>query len=140
MTEPCELYGISRKTGYKFVHRYLSDGPEALEERSRSAVNRPNQTPDCVVEALRELRRAIQAGAPRAAAVASKAPSTVASAIAWHRFGDPHERTHRTLKAETTRPPANSCRGQQRKFDRFREEFNFQRPHEALDMQTPASM
>jgi transposase InsO family protein len=51
-----------------------------------------------------------------------------------------HERMHRTLKAETTRPPANSCRGQQRKFDRFREEFNFQRPHEALDMQTPTSV
>jgi transposase InsO family protein len=51
-----------------------------------------------------------------------------------------HERMHRTLKAETTRPPANSCRGQQRKFDRFRQEFNFERPHEALDMQTPASL
>jgi hypothetical protein len=47
---------------------------------------------------------------------------------------------HRTLKAETTRPPANSCRGQQRLFDRFRQEFNFERPHEALDMQTPASL
>ena len=35
-----------------------------------------------------------------------------------------HERMHRTLKAETTRPPANSLRAQQRKFDRFREEFN----------------
>jgi putative transposase len=50
-----------------------------------------------------------------------------------------HERMHRTLKAETTRPPANTCRGQQRKFDRFRDEFNFERPHEALDMQTPSS-
>jgi putative transposase len=50
-----------------------------------------------------------------------------------------HERMHRTLKAETTRPPANTGRGQQRKFDRFRAEFNFERPHEALDMQTPAS-
>jgi transposase InsO family protein len=49
-----------------------------------------------------------------------------------------HERMHRTLKAETTRPPANTCRGQQRKFDRFREEFNNDRPHEALDMETPA--
>jgi len=29
---------------------------------------------------------------------------------------------------------------QQRKFDRFRHEFNFDRPHEALDMQTPASV
>ena len=50
-----------------------------------------------------------------------------------------HERMHRTLKAETTRPPANSLRAQQRKFDRFREEFNNERPHEALDQQTPAA-
>jgi transposase InsO family protein len=49
-----------------------------------------------------------------------------------------HERMHKTLKAETTRPAANSLRGQQRKFDRFREEFNTERPHEALDQQTPA--
>ncbi|MGH8469541.1 MAG: integrase core domain-containing protein [Gammaproteobacteria bacterium] len=51
-----------------------------------------------------------------------------------------HERMHRTLKAETTRPPAANCRAQQRKFNYFREEFNYQRPHEALDMQTPASL
>lgn len=50
-----------------------------------------------------------------------------------------HERMHRTLKAETTRPPAANGQAQQRKFNRFREEFNQQRPHEALDMQTPAS-
>jgi hypothetical protein len=50
-----------------------------------------------------------------------------------------HERMHRTLKAETTRPPAGSCRAQQRKFNGFRDEFNQERPHEALDMQTPAS-
>ena len=31
-------------------------------------------------------------------------------------------------------------RGQQRKFDRFIHEFNYERPHEALDMQTPGSV
>jgi putative transposase len=51
-----------------------------------------------------------------------------------------HERMHRTLNAEATRPPAHSMRGQQRKFDRFRHEFNHERPHEALDMQTPATV
>lgn len=49
-----------------------------------------------------------------------------------------HERMHRTLKAETTRPPSNSRIAQQRRFDRFREDFNTERPHEALEMQTPA--
>ena len=50
-----------------------------------------------------------------------------------------HERMHRTLKDETTRPTANTLQGQQRKFNLFVEEFNDDRPHEALDMQTPAS-
>jgi putative transposase len=50
-----------------------------------------------------------------------------------------HARRHRTLKADTTRPPARTRRAQQRRCDRFREEFNGQRPHEALDMQPPAS-
>jgi len=51
-----------------------------------------------------------------------------------------HERMHRTLKAETTRPPASNLRGQQRKFDQFLEEYNMERPHEALADETPASL
>ncbi len=49
-----------------------------------------------------------------------------------------HERMHRTLKAETTQPPATNHRAQQRKFNDFSREFNEERPHEALDMDTPA--
>lgn len=51
-----------------------------------------------------------------------------------------HERMHRTLKAETTRPPAANLAAQQRKFNRWREEFNHDRPHEAIDLETPASV
>jgi putative transposase len=50
-----------------------------------------------------------------------------------------HERMHRTLKAETTRPPGHAMGSQQVKFDRFRQEFNHERPHEALDQEVPAS-
>jgi len=50
-----------------------------------------------------------------------------------------HERMHRTLKAETTRPPGANLSSQQRRFNEFREEFNHDRPHEALDQETPAS-
>ena len=49
-----------------------------------------------------------------------------------------HERMHRTLKAETTRPPSYESRGQQRRFDAFQKEFNFVRPHEALGLKPPA--
>jgi putative transposase len=48
-----------------------------------------------------------------------------------------HERMHRDLKAETTRPPARLMPGQQRKFDRFLHVFNEERPHEALDGDVP---
>ena len=48
-----------------------------------------------------------------------------------------HERMHRDLKAESTRPPARSMVSQQRKFDQFRREYNEVRPHEALNMLTP---
>jgi hypothetical protein len=48
-----------------------------------------------------------------------------------------HERMHRTLEAVTTRPPAGNLRAQQRKLSRFQNEFNTERPHEALDMHTP---
>ena len=51
-----------------------------------------------------------------------------------------HERMHRTLKAEATRPPAANCRTQQRTFNRFRQEFNNERPHEALALETPATL
>ncbi|HEX8814951.1 MAG TPA: DDE-type integrase/transposase/recombinase [Terriglobales bacterium] len=50
-----------------------------------------------------------------------------------------HERMHLTLQQETMSPMAATRRAQQRRFDEFRREFNQQRPHEALDMRTPAS-
>jgi putative transposase len=51
-----------------------------------------------------------------------------------------HERMHRTLKQETAQPPAANRREQQRNMDRFREEYNQVRPHEALGMKTPAAV
>lgn len=51
-----------------------------------------------------------------------------------------HERMHRTLKADALQPPAATLREQQAVFDRFREEYNDDRPHEALANQTPASV
>lgn len=50
-----------------------------------------------------------------------------------------HERMHRTLAAETTRPPETTEAKQQARFDNFRREFNEERPHEALGQETPGS-
>jgi putative transposase len=275
ITELCELYGISRKTGYKWIERYLRLGPHGLEARSRKPGSSPNQTPESIVRAIIEARQRHPAwGAKKLLSILGKRhphwpwparstvcdilsrhglvprprnrrhighpgkpttliaapndvwtadfkgqfktgdglycyPLTVADGFSrfllgcqalsstrvqeakpvfvrlfkdfglpkrirtdngvpfatntlarlsqlsawWVRLGilpefiEPgkpqqngrHERMHRTLKAETTRPPAKTRRAQQYKFDRFRQEFNFERPHEALDMQTPAS-
>jgi len=49
-----------------------------------------------------------------------------------------HERMHRTLKLDTARPPRYNLLQQQERFDEFVDEFNHERPHEALDMKRPA--
>lgn len=51
-----------------------------------------------------------------------------------------HERMHRTLKFEATQPSAENLKLQQAKFDAFQFEFNASRPHEALEMRTPATV
>jgi transposase InsO family protein len=276
ITELCELYGISRKTGYKWIDRYIHNGPAGLEEYSRRPHQTPNQTAPEITEALLGIRRrhptwgakkllpilhkrqpdwelpgrstvcAIlnrnglvpkkrrrrHIGHPGKPTTQMLAPndiwctdfkgqfktgdgaycypltvtdgysrfllccqglhSTAVTGVKpmftrlfkeyglpqrirsdngapfatttlarlsslsawWIRLGilpdliEPgkpqqngrHERMHRTLKAETTKPPAGNLTAQQRKFNRFREEFNFERPHEALDQETPASI
>ena len=50
-----------------------------------------------------------------------------------------HERMHRTLKAETAKPPRANLKDQQRAFDGFRKEYNIERPHEALGQEVPAT-
>lgn len=276
VTELCALYGVSRKTGYKWIDRYIRLGPTGLEEGSRRPRHLPNETAPEIVEAILEARhrhptwgakkllklihnrhprwvlpgrstvcdilnrngmvpkkpRRRHIGHPGKPATPILAPKDVwsadfkghfkmgngvycypltvtdgysryllacqgllSTAVAdakpvftrlfkedglprrirtdngvpfatatlarlsrlsawWVRLGvlpeliEPgkpqqngrHERMHRTLKAETTRPPASSLNAQQRKFNLFRQEFNHERPHEALDQETPASV
>ena len=48
-----------------------------------------------------------------------------------------HERLHKTLKRETTCPPAANAEAQQRRFDGWRHDYNDVRPHEALQQLPP---
>ena len=50
-----------------------------------------------------------------------------------------HERMHKTLKRGAIRPPRANAKTQQLAFNRFRAEFNDERPHDALNGRTPAS-
>lgn len=51
-----------------------------------------------------------------------------------------HERMHRVLKAETTKPAAKNLKDQQRHFDAFLDEYNNVRPHQGINLVTPASL
>lgn len=51
-----------------------------------------------------------------------------------------HERMHLTLKKEATKPASDNFLQQQERFDRFIDEFNFERPHQALGMKTPGEI
>src|SRR4030067_1464758 len=51
-----------------------------------------------------------------------------------------HERMHQTLKDATANPPQANLRKQQEVFDSFVEEYNFNRPHEALEMKKPGTV
>ena len=276
MTELCEIYNITRETGYYWLRRYQQGGLEALQDRDRAPRQHPNQTPEEIEEAVLELRRAHMSWGPRKLKRVLEreepqgrwpAASTIGGMLAreglvvarkkrrrtppytqpfasaevpnrvwcadfkgWFRTGDGeridpltitdacsrfllrcqqvekadgehvraifeaafrecglpwairtdngapfasravaglsrlavwwmklgivperiaaghpeqngrHERMHRTLKQETASPPAADRRAQQRAFDRFRREYNEDRPHEALAMQTPSAV
>src|SRR5437879_4468012 len=43
MSELCERYGISRRTGYKWLERYEAEGPAGLKERSRAPHHCPHR-------------------------------------------------------------------------------------------------
>ncbi len=65
ITELCQQYKISRKTGYKWIDRYLADGARALGDRSHRPHFCPHQTPTKLVEAILEARRHHPTWGPR---------------------------------------------------------------------------
>jgi len=56
VSELCDLYGISRKTAYKWIERYVRQGPAGLEDRSRKPRNSPNRTAEHIEAALLQAR------------------------------------------------------------------------------------
>lgn len=51
-----------------------------------------------------------------------------------------HERMHRTLKQETASPPKRTWRAQQQASIEFRRGYNYDRPHQSINMQTPSDL
>jgi transposase InsO family protein len=53
----CEAYGISRKTGYKWIKRYNESGVDGLQEHSRRPHNSPYKTPLRIKKEIIRLRK-----------------------------------------------------------------------------------
>ncbi|MEB3735283.1 leucine zipper domain-containing protein [Halopseudomonas pachastrellae] len=56
VTELCIRYGVSRKTGYKWIARFKSLGMTGLEDASRARHSQSHQTADAIVARILELK------------------------------------------------------------------------------------
>ena len=61
----CQRFGISRKTGYKRVHRFQTEGWEGLGDHSRAPLTHPNRTAPEAEELLIQAKRAHLTWGPR---------------------------------------------------------------------------
>jgi transposase InsO family protein len=61
----CRRFGVSRKTGYKWLGRYEALGPAGLRDRGRAPHAHPNSVPEAVRESVLSLRRAHPTWGPR---------------------------------------------------------------------------
>lgn len=68
VSELCARFGVSRKTGYKWIERYQVEGPAGLLDRSRKPHTCAHQTPREIVDALLEARRRHHLGREEVAA------------------------------------------------------------------------
>jgi transposase InsO family protein len=92
----CRRFGISRKTGYKWLKRYAEGAAEALRDQSRRPLSSPQQSPASVEEAVLSVRQAHPAwGGRKIAHVLDRdrqlrvAPSTVTGILHRHGQIDP---------------------------------------------------
>ena len=65
VTELCRQSGISRKTGYKLIHRYEAHGEDGLLDRSRAPHDHPNATPRELAERIVEAKCAHPTWGPK---------------------------------------------------------------------------
>ncbi len=65
MSALCDQYGVSRKTGYKWLQRYEEEGLRGLRDRSRAPLRHPNALDADTVSKVLELRRAHRSWGPK---------------------------------------------------------------------------
>lgn len=108
VTELCDRYGISRKTGYKWLNRYGVEGEAGLRDRSRAPRSSPSRTLERLVEPLLALRRKHPTWGPRKllAYLAKRSPeepwpsaSTIGEILKRHGLVQERHRRSRGLAA-----------------------------------------
>jgi transposase len=82
MTQLCEDFGISRKTGYKWWRRYEAAGVDGLKERLRAPLSHPNAVKAAVVGLLLQARR--WAIAPRKRSIAHRRAPIRSACRRWN--------------------------------------------------------
>ncbi len=90
----CAKFGISRKTGYKILNRFKSEGLEGLKPHSRMPLFNPNKTPQAMVDRILEVRAKHTTWGPRKILTVLQkqrlenlpAPSTVSDILKRHGF------------------------------------------------------
>ena len=113
--ELCRAFGVSRKTGYKRVHRFQAWGLDGLGDRSRAPHQHPNQTEWAVAERLLAARQTHPTWGPKKLVAWLKAretcpdanrgwpaPSTVGDLL--DRAGLVHRRKRRRQTAPWSQP------------------------------------
>lgn len=106
MTALCHHFGVSRKTGYKWLARYISDGVEGLQERSRAPYRQARMTPPEIEAAVlaaaqaglvkrgpKKLRRILELSDPT---IAWPAVSTIGAILKRHGLVVPRRRSRKS--------------------------------------------
>jgi transposase InsO family protein len=96
--ELCRRFGVSRKTGYKWLRRHDEGGESALADRSRRPLSSAGRTPSRIEKAVVAARRLKPVWGPRKLihvleqkGVDAPAPSTVAAIIRRNGLENPRD-------------------------------------------------
>ena len=115
VSELCRRYGISRKTGYKLMDRFVADGVVGLADRSRAPHCHPNATSAEAEAAILALRRRHRTWGPKKiraklraqhAALGCPVESTIGAILSRHGLSVPRERRAKTPPSAN---PLSAC-------------------------------
>jgi transposase InsO family protein len=97
VSELCRQYGISRKTGYKWLERFAQGGPAGLEDRARRPHHSPHRTPEAMAQRVVAARQQhpswsghkLKAWLEQQGVADVPAASTITAILARHGLVDP---------------------------------------------------